>query len=277
MSKRKNFVLSLWAAALAIAFCLMQVAPVLAQEEAAEHKPKGFFQKFMMVADEQGIEFIGTAVIWACFLISIVIISLIIQAALKTRKAVYTPGTLVDTLDRLIAEKNFKEAIEVANSDPSPFGHIMRHALAEAPRGYPAMEAAIEETADNINNRRVRSFVWLELAGAAGPMIGLFGTVYGMIVSFNKLVEAGGTPKASALAGGIATALVCTFWGLIVGIPGVITASLFRVMTEGRTAEAIAAAKQLIAPFRPGAGKSSKPSTPAPSAAPATPKPVTAT
>jgi biopolymer transport protein ExbB len=270
MLKRKNLGPLFWATLMAVALVLLQAAPVLAQEAEAEATKKGFFQKFMMTAEP-----VGTGIIWVCFLISIAIISLIIQNALKLRKAVFTPPTLVESLDRLIAEKNFKEAIETANSDPSPFGLIMRHALAEAPRGYPAMELAIEETADAINNRRVRSLVWLELAGAAGPMIGLFGTVFGMIVSFYALVEAGGTPKASQLAGGIATALVCTFWGLIVGIPGVITASLYRVMTEGRTAEAIAAARQLISTFRPGATKSKPPT--AAGSAPATPKPVAAT
>ncbi len=49
-------------------------------------------------------------------------------------------------------------------------------------------------------------------------MIGLFGTVFGMILSFQMMLNQGGQPKAAELAGGIATALVCTFWGLIVGV-----------------------------------------------------------
>jgi biopolymer transport protein ExbB len=209
---------------------------------------------------------------------SIAIVSLIIQNALQARASVYMPPTLVSELERLINEKNYREAIDRTAEDPSPFGQIMRAALSEAPRGYNAMEVAIEDTADAYNNRKVRGLVWLEVAGAAGPMIGLFGTVFGMILSFFELVNAGGSPKASQLAGGIATALVCTFWGLVVGIPGVISASLYRVKYEGLTAEGIHRAKQLIATFRPGAtGKKPAAGAPAPSATtPASPKPVPA-
>jgi biopolymer transport protein ExbB len=238
--------------------------PVLAAEEEMAHR--SFFSKFFTTDNA-----VGTFLIWVCLVFSICIFALIGTNILSLRGSTYLPPELAETLERLISEKNFREAIEVANGDTSPFGQVMQKALGEAPRGYTAMEMAIEEVADVMGNGKIRKLVWLELAGAAGPMIGLFGTVFGMIIAFYELVGAGGAPKPAQLAGGIATALVCTLWGLIVGIPGVVTASLFKVMVEGRTAEVIHRAKELIAPLRPGAAK------PKPAAAPAaaSPKPTT--
>ena len=243
----------------AVMVMLMSVAvwlyatPLFAQEEGHSDS----YAKRFLTTDNK----VGTLLIWMCLLFSIGIFALIIQNSLQTRGSVFIPPELAEVLERLISEKNYKEAIETANGDSSPFGRVMAAALNEAPRGYTAREMAIEEAADNIGGKGIRNLVWLELAGAAGPMIGLFGTVFGMILAFYELVAAGGTPKASQLAGGIATALVCTLWGLIVGIPGVISASLFRVTIESRVNEMIHRGKELIAPFRGGAAK--KPAAPA--------------
>jgi biopolymer transport protein ExbB len=267
--RRQRMNLGYWMLA-GVAACLTVATPVLAQEEGGHGS--SYFQRFLTTDNP-----LGTGLVWACLLGSVAIVSLIIQNALQARASVYMPPDLVNELERLINEKNYREAIDRTAEDPSPFGRIMRAALNEAPRGYNAMETAIEEAADEYNNRKVRSLVWLEIAGAAGPMVGLFGTVFGMILAFYELIEAGGSPKASQLAGGIATALVCTFWGLVVGIPGVIAASLYRVKYEGLAAEAIHRAKQLIATFRPGStGKKPATGTPAAATSPASPKPVPA-
>ncbi len=214
-------------------------------------------------------EALGTVVIWFLVLVSTAQVALIVQAFLKTRRSVYIPQESTGELEALLAEKKYREAIELAQGDTSPFGEMMNAALAQAPRGFVAMEQAMEETAENIGGQSIRALVWLEIAGAAGPMCGLFGTVYGMISAFNQLASAGGAVKPGELAGGIGTALVCTFWGLVVGIPGVTFAALFRVKIEGLTAAAIFEASKLIGQFRPSPG-----GTPAKKPAPATPKPV---
>jgi biopolymer transport protein ExbB len=206
------------------------------------------------------------------------LLSVVIMAVLKHRVGAFMPPKFVEELDRRLQDKNYREAIELAGADPSAFAQMMHAALSQAARGYGAMEQALEEVADNLNSRRIRSLVWMEVAGAAGPMMGLFGTVFGMIVTFGKMVASGGAPKPTELAGGIATALVCTFWGLVVGIPGVITAAIFRVRIEGLTAEAIYKGQQLLGQFKPGATVAApkKPATATASAAPATPKPAPA-
>ncbi|MCX5659347.1 MAG: MotA/TolQ/ExbB proton channel family protein [Planctomycetota bacterium] len=245
MVKRRNG----WIVPLAALAVPLFAAPALAAEEHAGGSVN-YFMQFLRTGDA-----VGTTLIWFCLFTSIAVVSLIIQNLMHNRTVNFIPPDLSETLERLLAEKNYREAIELTAADTSPFGQAMRAALAEAPRGYQAMELAIEEAADAVGSKKVRGLVWLEVAGAAGPMIGLFGTVFGMILTFTELVAAGGSPKASALAGGIATSLVCTFWGLVVGIPGVISASIFKVQVEGLTVDVIVRAKSLIAGFRPGVTK----------------------
>lgn len=204
---------------------------------------------------------VGNVVIWMLVLASVALMSVIIQTLLQNRHSLYTPPELVTDLENLIGEKKYREAIDRAAADKSPFGQSMNWSLTQAGRGYDAMEEALFEKADAIANDRVRSLVWMEIAGAAGPMLGLFGTVYGMILAFTEMVAAGGAPKPAQLAGGIATALVCTFWGLVVGIPGVIAAAFFRVRIERLGAHALDEGIRLISAFRPGASRSSSSSS----------------
>jgi biopolymer transport protein ExbB len=245
----------MWTWILAALWTFFLCAPVWAAEGSSN------FTKFLKTENP-----VGTGVIWFLLLTSVALLALVIQAFMRSLPQAYTPPVLAENLGRLLAEKNYREAIDLANADPSPFGQMMAAALAQASRGYTAMEQALEETAEALTNQRVRGLVFMEIAGAAGPMLGLFGTVIGMIVAFTKLVEAGGAPKPGELAGGISTALVCTMWGLIVGIPGVIFASFFRVRIEGLSADAFVQGQKLINQFRPMPGR--KP-TAAPAPAPA--------
>lgn len=246
---RMTFLTGLMALAL-----LLIVGPALAQEGEVQHTnyASALFRTDSMV---------GNVVIWSLIVCSVALMSAIIQAALQNRQAVFMPPQLVETLDNLISTKKYREALDAAAADKSPFGRMMHWALNNAARGYDAMEEALFEMGDNIGNDRVRGLIWMEIAGAAGPMMGLFGTVYGMILAFTEMVAAGGAPKPAELAGGIATALVCTFWGLVVGIPGVIAAAIFRVRIERITARSISEGQRLLSVFRPGAVRSSSSSS----------------
>jgi len=91
--------------------------------------------------------------------------------------------------------------------------------------------------------------------------MGLFGTVYGMILAFQQLVASGGSPDPAKLAAGISTALVTTFWGLIVAIPALAAYALIRNKIDALTSEGLVIAEELISPFKPGAKRSSSSSS----------------
>ncbi len=216
-----------------------------------------YFQMFFIAGD-----IIGQLIILLLVALSIASISLTIWFAWNARKPELIPDQAQSELQGLISAERYRDAIDTASRQPSYFGKLAHAALSAAPQGYPAMERALEEAADVEITRKLRPIEVLNVLGNVAPMIGLFGTVYGMIVAFQKLVEAGGSPDPAALAGGISTALVTTLWGLVVAIPAVSAYALIRNRIDALTAEGLVAVEELIAPFknlRP-ASRSSKPS-----------------
>ena len=237
---------------------IMMVDPVIAQEEAKEggSKTTSYFTMFFWGGDVLGI-----IMIWILILMSVCVMALAIHFLLQNRIDNYIPDVVVDEVEGMLEEKQFREAIDFCAEEDSVFGQIMYASLSEASNGFGAMERAVEETADLISARKLRSLEYLNVLGAIGPMVGLFGTVYGMIVAFNQIVEKGGQPDPAELAGGISTALVTTFWGLIVGIPAVAAAALIRNKIDANTVETMIRAEELIGQFRPSKKKAAKKSS----------------
>jgi biopolymer transport protein ExbB len=92
----------------------------------------------------------------------------------------------------------------------------------------------------------LRRIEWLNLIGNVSPMVGLFGTVFGMIKLFNSIVLAGGQPQPAQLADGISVALVTTFWGLSIAIPALAIHGVLRSRLETLAGDAVAAAEKVI-------------------------------
>ena len=251
---------------------LALTAPVvlLALPASAQEESRSFFEMFFWSEDPVGLLFI-----WLLVLLSLVSVSLTIRFALQFRRDSILPEESRAEVERLISEKKYRDAIEYADADPSFLGTITAAALNEAPNGYGAMERAVEEAGDAETTRMLRPIELLNVLGNIAPMMGLFGTVYGMIVAFQALVSAGGQPNPKDLAAGISTALVTTLWGLVVAIPALAGYALIRNKVDALTSEAMLVAEDLISGFKPSGKKKDKPSskrgrpdTPAPSPQP---------
>ena len=188
-------------------------------------------------------------IIWA---ISVVTVALIISYAIKIRRSTILPELMHNQIQDMFESKEYRDAIDVTATDPSFLGYVVHAALAEAAHGYPAMERAMEEASEERTTKMLRGLEWLNLIGNIGPMLGLFGTVWGMINVFFKIVEAGGMPKPEQLAGGIGIALVTTLLGLAVAIPALAAYAIFRNRIDSLTSEAMVASQDLISNFRPG-------------------------
>jgi biopolymer transport protein ExbB len=81
-------------------------------------------------------------------------------------------------------------------------------------------------------------------------MVGLFGTVFGMIKLFNAIVTAGGQPQPAHLAGGISVALVTTFWGLFIAIPALAIHGVFQNRIETLANDAVIEAENIVPEIR---------------------------
>jgi biopolymer transport protein ExbB len=100
-----------------------------------------------------------------------------------------------------------------------------------------------------------RRIEWLNLIGNVSPMVGLFGTVFGMIKLFNAIVTAGGQPEAAQLAEGISVALVTTLWGLFIAIPSLAIHGVFANRIETLLSDAMAEAENILTEMRGGLKK----------------------
>ena len=121
------------------------------------------------------------------------------------------------------------------------------------------MVMAMEDAADEETAKRLRKVDFLNLVGQLAPMAGLFGTVYGMILAFQSIVSAGGNADPVLLAGGIGTALVTTFWGLVVAIPALMGYAVISNRILNASEEVIAEVTKLIRPFDADLRKASAP------------------
>ncbi|MEM9347687.1 MAG: MotA/TolQ/ExbB proton channel family protein [Planctomycetota bacterium] len=203
---------------------------------------------------------LGNLITMLLLLMSAVVMGFTLMLIFKFRENQVIPEETRDEIEQLLSEKKYREAIEFAEEEESYLGKVASAALSEAANGYSAMERAVEESGDAEAVKMLRPIEYLNVMGNVSPMIGLFGTVFGMIVAFQKLVEGGGSADPAELAGGISTALVTTFWGLVVAIPALTAYSLIRNKVDAHCAEGLLIVEELITPFKP-SGKKKKPST----------------
>jgi biopolymer transport protein ExbB len=182
---------------------------------------------------------------------SIAAIGMMLYMFLANRKPSVVPLELVAQIEKKIEKKNFREIVELVRHDQTYLGKILHSAFREAKFGFPAMMKALEQTADELATARLRRIELLNVIGQVSPMIGLFGTVYGMILAFGAIVASGGSADPVALAGGIGTALTTTFWGLVVAIPALSSFAILRNKIDELTVEATIAAEEILNNFRP--------------------------
>ncbi|MCP4379394.1 MAG: MotA/TolQ/ExbB proton channel family protein, partial [bacterium] len=162
------------------------------------------------------------------------------------------PPIVLDQIRELFDEKQYGEAIEVTADEPSFLSYVVHAGLSDASHGYPAMERAMEEAAEERTTKFLRQIEWLNLIGNISPMLGLFGTVWGMILAFQQLAASTtGTADPKDLSGSIGIALVTTLLGLAVAIPSLAVYAVMRNRVDSLTSEAMVAGQDLISTFRP--------------------------
>lgn len=228
-------------------------APAPAASKSGESFGGTFFfsRRFEPGTDEKRLEILGSLIIWFLLALSAGSFGMIgFMALTNQRKNILPPG-VVEEARRMLSDGRYKEAIALTGQEPSYFSRVLGAALREASHGYSAMIRALEQTADELTTVRLRQIEYLNVVGQVSPMIGLFGTVYGMILAFQAIVIAGGNADPVLLAGGIGTALTTTFWGLVVAIPALSGYAVVRNKIDALTAEATLAAEEMVNQFRP--------------------------
>lgn len=153
--------------------------------------------------------------------LSFTLVALFVMNLLTARRDNVCPQHLLESFEEHLNEKRYQEAYELAKSDESMLGMVLSAGLAKLSAGYPQAVEAMQEVGEDENMKLEHRLSYLALIGTISPMVGLFGTVHGMISSFQVIAMGGSTPKASDLAQGISTALFTTLIGLAIAIPAI--------------------------------------------------------
>jgi len=184
-------------------------------------------------------------------LLSIAAVALIIEHVMTIRAGVLMPPGLAQDVRALLAAGRVAEADRRCRSEPSFLAHVLGAGLAEADGGWQAIEKATEDATAEQSGRLFRKIEYLSVIGSIAPMMGLLGTVVGMILAFRKVAEAPQmATRAADLAEGIYLALVTTVEGLIVAIPSLAAFAVFRNRVDHLVAEATYVAQHVLAPLK---------------------------
>jgi biopolymer transport protein ExbB len=160
-------------------------------------------------------------------LISIGLVALIVLLAMDLRMSVAIPPYFVEEFTDTVNKRRFKEAFELARADVSFLGRVLTAGMSRLQYGIEDAREAALNTVESLKAGKEQLIAYLATIGTLGPMIGLVGTVYGMILSFMELGH-GGTPSPAKLADGISHALVVTLLGVALSVPAIFCHAIFR-------------------------------------------------
>jgi len=174
----------------------------------------------------------GGPLMYPLALCSFAVIGLIVFHIMELTKKKFIPDEQINTLRQLMYNRDTKSAYAYCDQNPSfitnAFAAGVLRLKNDAPdKGVPFAEAAMNEA---IDSQETKMHFWMNMISviaAISPMIGLLGTVSGMIKAFQK-IGMGGMGKPEQLAGNIGEALITTATGLVVGIPAMLAFYLFR-------------------------------------------------
>jgi biopolymer transport protein ExbB len=184
-------------------------------------------------------------------LLSFILVALLVMCFLQIRKAVLLPPALSEQFEQHLEAKEYQPAYELAKNDDSYLGHVLAAGMGKLQSGYPAAVAAMEEAQGEEQMKLEHKISYVSLIGALAPMLGLLGTVTGMVSSFKKIADNPGVaPKPDQLASGISTALVTTLIGLWIAIPAILFFQLFRNWLEEINSEASEESGRLLGRFQ---------------------------
>ncbi len=183
---------------------------------------------------------------------SLVAVSFIIEHFITIRRDRLIPTQLIYDLEQLLQAQQYEEARQLCSENRSYLASVVGAGLTQIGSmfGFFDMQNTMQETSEREISRLNRKLEYLAFIASSAPMMGLLGTVIGMIEAFNKIAETEGAARPYQLAGGISVALVTTCLGLIVAIPTMFFVSFFRTRIEGYVSETETVVEKLMGRFR---------------------------
>lgn len=168
--------------------------------------------------------------IWPLIFASVIALALIFERMWSLRQSLVAPAGMVDRVLAEFKREGLTAELVTKTAGQGPLGRVLAAGLANVKSARPVMKEAIEEVGRVVSHDLERFLTTLGTIAAMAPLLGLFGTVVGMIEIFGSQGAAGSNP--TQLAHGISVALYNTALGLIVAIPSMIFYRHFRARVD---------------------------------------------
>jgi biopolymer transport protein ExbB len=200
---------------------------------------------------------------------SFYLIALVVWMALNYRSSTTVPPDLVRDVQDLLDQTKYNDAYHRLVADSSFLSRVLAAGVRKLPAGLSQAQRASELANEGATMEMEHRTTYLATVGTLGPMIGLVGTVYGMIIAFRVIASEGSTPQADHLAAGISTALYSTLFGIAISIPAIFFYAMFRNRIARLSLEVGMTAEPLLEQFAPGVRMSTPSVGPGPGPTPA--------
>lgn len=200
---------------------LLFAAPALAQDGGDAGAVKERDNVFVHIIKSVGI-------FWLVLLpTSIWLIAMVVLLFLDLRMTQAIPPGFVDDFTDTVNKRKFKEAYDMVKADPSYLGQVMTSGMARLQYGLEDAREAALNTLEGIKSNKDQKNNYTAVIGTLGPLLGLVGTVFGMIEAFMEL-GSGTLANPARLADGIAHALSITLVGVAIAVPAIAFNTFFR-------------------------------------------------
>ncbi len=174
----------------------------------------------------------GGPVMWPIIALSITAAAILLERLWSLQDERVIPKELTEKVWKLVESGQLTDKHVAALAQNSALGQILAAGLASRHRGREHIKEAIEDTGRHVVHELERFLNMLGTIAAVSPLLGLLGTVIGIITAFNAITQQGvGDPKM--LSGGIGQALIATAAGLIVAIPSLMGYRYLRGKVDG--------------------------------------------
>jgi len=210
-----------------------QAAPPPAASEESKPKQQSLLAFFFNA--------LGIRYTVAFLVLSFTFVAFLVMNILGLRRDAVCPRHLAEAFEANLNEKRFQEAFDLAKNDESMLGQMLAAGMQNLQQGYDKALEAMAQVGEDENMKLEHRLSFLSLVGSIAPMVGLLGTVDGMVQSFMVIAASDTQPKPSKLAEGISMALITTLVGLVLAIPAIIAFNLMKnrlsrlVMETGQT------------------------------------------
>ena len=181
---------------------------------------------------------------------SIVAVALIIENFISITREKLAPPDMLGQIEAFFNEDDFEGAAQQCESTRCYLTNVIGAGLAKRDHAFETIQATLREMQTEESVKLFQKIGWLSLISAIAPMMGLFGTVTGMFVTFSDIAKAGGSVSPAQLASGIKMALITTILGLTVAIPVGVAFFMLRNRVIRVSTEINAISEELFERFR---------------------------